>query len=1487
MAQKGVTIWEFADASDRDNTGTDQGLRVGDLGYIRGQSLFTAGTAGGAFSTWVSASTSAFDWKQSVRAATLIALPANTRTGNVLQSDSFGALPAIDGVTLVVGESVLILDEVIGANNGIFTVTAVGSGGADWILTRRADADHDTEVSNGLTVYIGEGTQGGRRAVLTVLDPFIVNTTAWVFDIQEMATQTLAVTLAEGNITGGTDIVLTIGDDIVPATTGNSEVGTAANRFALGHIDQFMVAGAIAANGSTGGDDIVVGHAAHTNPGLTFYGTTASVQSIVFTDQSGGFEGFFQYNHNDNAFIWATLNGTARLRLDDTTLRPETDALIDLGVDGTRWGTVFADILTAGGAVAADGASNSNDVVIGDGVGDRGATIFSGAASLGVLSFADATADARGVLAYNHSGTPQFELWIEAVHEMDLSAAALSPFADGGLDLGLTGTRWGTVFADNLTAAGGQVANGTTDTDDIVVGVGDGTNIGMTFYQGATGQSDINFANASGVLTGVFGYDQSNNRFEWRVENVHEMVLNANYLRPWADGGLDLGVDAERWGTVFAANLLAGGAVVADGQAEANDMVLGDGTTNAGLTLFASNSDWARIFATDVAGTFRGIMQYGFGDEEWSWYANAVGVMILDEVDLRPFTNELINLGSASVRWGGVFTDTLDAYGNVALRKDEANERTFGWYNEGVPMFRWHFQADERLEFRSLDSAGLNGLDIFSFTANVGGVSNITFLGSAGGMYLDAATLRPAVDAGLTLGNDTVRWSTVFADNLVADGAVVADGPAGMDSLVIGDGGAAYGITIFTGTGDQGNINFTDAAGTFVGSWGYDHNNVRHEWAVEGTNELILTATRLAPWTDAGLNLGIHTTRWGTVFSDNLTAGGGQVGDANGDADDLVLGDGTTGHGLTGFVGASGDFRINVANGTNKEHGGIRYLGTATPDAWIFRVENSDRVRLNTVALIPQGAAMSLGDATDTWSEVHGDVGLFGGAIETDGHSSGDEGVFGDGVGNRGITIFSGTGSIGRVVFADTASSEDGSWGYIHTTQNHFWKVNNSDRLSLFSGYLGPTTDNLIDLGIDAIRFGDAFLRGRLLARGGLEVDGHGSYNGIVVGNGSGEHGITIFGSTTGNLGIMFTDSSGDIRGLFTYNDNTPGFTWKIEDVNELVLNRTSLTPSTDAGLDLGIDGTRWATVFADRLTAGGAVVSDGVSGRDHLVLGDGVGDRGLTIFAGTGSSAWIVFTDTAATNNNGAFQYSMAGARFQIYVAGAHVASLHTDYFEPQTDGGMDLGTSGSGGWKYIFQQENGTAPTVTDGEGATWVRDDAPTTLMFRDDLGNDHPISLMETISVHGQDFYAPSSSGAVANSTNDRDMWQFVNAATSTLFAEFVAPRTYTGRGMRVTVAWSQNDTSSGSDVVWEVSIERLVVGANLASDSFDTATQVIATLPGVADQMAIDTFDIAIADMDALAAGERFRLRIQRLGNDGNDGYTGVAELYDVWLDENP
>lgn len=141
---------------------------------------------------YVDAARMGLDVKASVRAAT---------TANITLSDT----QTIDGVSLVVGDRVLVKNQNTGSENGIYVV-ASGS----W--SRSSDADSSSEVTAGLFTFVSEGTANADSGwVLTTNDTITLDTTSLVF----------AQFSGAGQITAGNGLTKTGNTIDVVGTAGN------------------------------------------------------------------------------------------------------------------------------------------------------------------------------------------------------------------------------------------------------------------------------------------------------------------------------------------------------------------------------------------------------------------------------------------------------------------------------------------------------------------------------------------------------------------------------------------------------------------------------------------------------------------------------------------------------------------------------------------------------------------------------------------------------------------------------------------------------------------------------------------------------------------------------------------------------------------------------------------------------------------------------------------------------------------------------------------------------------------------------------------------------------------------------------------------------------------------------------------------------------------------------------------------------------------
>jgi hypothetical protein len=134
---------------------------------------------------------SGIHFHEAVDLATTAALPANTYNngasgvGATLTATGNGIL-SVDSTVTVVGNRILVKNEVTQANNGVYTVTQVGTAGTPYILTRATDFDSAgtgvDQIDEGDFFLVTSGVANLNTAwVQQTAPPIVVGTTALVF----------------------------------------------------------------------------------------------------------------------------------------------------------------------------------------------------------------------------------------------------------------------------------------------------------------------------------------------------------------------------------------------------------------------------------------------------------------------------------------------------------------------------------------------------------------------------------------------------------------------------------------------------------------------------------------------------------------------------------------------------------------------------------------------------------------------------------------------------------------------------------------------------------------------------------------------------------------------------------------------------------------------------------------------------------------------------------------------------------------------------------------------------------------------------------------------------------------------------------------------------------------------------------------------------------------------------------------------------------
>lgn len=154
----------------------------------------------------------------SCRVATAAALPSCTYSngtngiGATLTATANGAL-TVDGVTVAVDDRVLVKNQASTFQNGVYVVTATGSAGAAFILTRSTDMNQDVEFP-GSFEFVEEGTANADNGyVCTTNMPITIGTTG--IDWTQFS--------GAGQITAGTGLTKS-GNTIDVATASASRI---------------------------------------------------------------------------------------------------------------------------------------------------------------------------------------------------------------------------------------------------------------------------------------------------------------------------------------------------------------------------------------------------------------------------------------------------------------------------------------------------------------------------------------------------------------------------------------------------------------------------------------------------------------------------------------------------------------------------------------------------------------------------------------------------------------------------------------------------------------------------------------------------------------------------------------------------------------------------------------------------------------------------------------------------------------------------------------------------------------------------------------------------------------------------------------------------------------------------------------------------------------------------------------------------------------
>ncbi|MEC7567729.1 MAG: hypothetical protein VYA01_01830, partial [Bacteroidota bacterium] len=203
--------------------------------------------------------------------------------GATLTNSGTQAAFSIDGVSPSQNDRVLVKNQDTGAQNGIYTLTTVGSGTANWVLTRATDSDTASELTGGTFVFTEQGSTNGDAGFV-----FTHNGTPTIGSDALTVTQFSgagSITAGDGLGQSGTTLSVTVDDSSIEINSDTLRVKASGitNAMLAGSIDlTAKVTGVLpVANGGSGGSSF-------TDHGI-LVGSGSGAFTAIGTGSSGEF----------------------------------------------------------------------------------------------------------------------------------------------------------------------------------------------------------------------------------------------------------------------------------------------------------------------------------------------------------------------------------------------------------------------------------------------------------------------------------------------------------------------------------------------------------------------------------------------------------------------------------------------------------------------------------------------------------------------------------------------------------------------------------------------------------------------------------------------------------------------------------------------------------------------------------------------------------------------------------------------------------------------------------------------------------------------------------------------------------------------------------------------------------------------------------------------------------------------------------------------
>jgi hypothetical protein len=447
--------------------------------------------------------------------------------GATLTNSGAQAAISIDGVTLSSADRVLVSEQTNAAHNGIYTVTTVGDGSTNWVLTRATDADSygpsdPDSLGQGDAFFVKEGsTNAGHLDVMNTEGEIIFGTTNITF--AEVA-ETTVYTAGTGLTLTGT--VFSTNQDISTTASPTFAGGAFTGDVSFGDNDK-----AVFGDGS----DLEISHSSGLISGVIDNNTG----NLYITNHAAN-KGVFIGAENNNGGYASLLiadgtSGEAQLRYTD-----QSTGISSLKLNTTSTGIDVEGRIYLTENIIFEGATDDDfetTVTVTDPTADRTITLPNQTGT--AMLWQSAWPDDPGAPAYSIPIGPGTLSSLTT----GLRNIAVGAFAGDALTSGNYSVLIGDSAGGNLTTGGANVAIGmdampqnTTDSSTTAVGAYSG---GGDFLTGGTylGSGAGNYNSASKDYQVAIGYQASNDNYgDFSVAVGAQSMSDGNHLSSVAVG---------------------------------------------------------------------------------------------------------------------------------------------------------------------------------------------------------------------------------------------------------------------------------------------------------------------------------------------------------------------------------------------------------------------------------------------------------------------------------------------------------------------------------------------------------------------------------------------------------------------------------------------------------------------------------------------------------------------------------------------------------------------------------------------------------------------------------------------------------------------------------------------------------------------------------------------------------------------------------------